>query len=705
MKQIVFIIWLLMTVQVQATTYYLDVAAVAGANDGTSWADAWQNPTAMEIGLDAIGDNGAGDTVEVNDGNYGEWQQRDYVRADWCIIKAAEGKTPIFSHIHFGQWEGDDMNDAEVEAEAVYTQIEGLTVQHDVNDNAQGLQLQAVNLVRVWGCTIQGVNGAAVENSSNILFHWAYNIDVNNCTLTRWNTTQRTGVDDNTRTGGRNKHITFRNSTIEYSRVGWSGTYYDLTFTNNRIDNITKDAFQSTGLTGAEIADSYFGLQCPNDTTDHADCMQFFTGEVNDVNIVRCQFWALDDQGDSNIANEVGDMQCVIWNNFTGAYSVNDLTFRNCLFYKPWSNTEAGNSFALNLDDGLGGSDPNSYDIHFYNNTIIGGVHIADSHQDTILVNNIAQIMDVIDGVVAHNNYNIYLTSGASHTPGPNSVDLTQVDYEALFIDYDNRDFNLVADACAVDYADDANAPSVDLRGVERDANPDVGAYEYTGDDITPPSPNPATFATAPTAIGSSSITMTATTASDPCTPVAYSFVETSGNGGATSSGWQAGETYIDTGLSSNTQYTYTVQTRDAVPNAGLASAGSSATTGSGVTASTTLSVSPGGAIRPSQRTWWTDNVSDTSVDQFEIVKAAPGVGLSLYLEYVVINCASSTAVTLRDGTSTTLLGPFEFSLTGTHFMELDFRPDAIQLSANQALGFGVSASATVMITAEGYTK
>ncbi|MHC4744611.1 MAG: M60 family metallopeptidase, partial [Planctomycetota bacterium] len=104
-------------------------------------------------------------------------------------------------------------------------------------------------------------------------------------------------------------------------------------------------------------------------------------------------------------------------------------------------------------------------------------------------------------------------------------------------------------------------------------------ALYFPGSDIEPPTPNPMTWATAPYATGDSSITMVATTASDPC-GVEYYFRCTAGGGN--DSGWQAGTSYTDTGLSPDTQYTYTVQARDLSPaaNTTAPSTAESATTG-----------------------------------------------------------------------------------------------------------------------------
>ena len=87
-----------------------------------------------------------------------------------------------------------------------------------------------------------------------------------------------------------------------------------------------------------------------------------------------------------------------------------------------------------------------------------------------------------------------------------------------------------------------------------------ASASATTTIDTNPPSPNPMTFAIAPTALNYSSITMTATTATD-VNGVEYYFTCTAGGGH--DSGWQNGTNYTDTGLAGNTQYSYTVKARD----------------------------------------------------------------------------------------------------------------------------------------------
>jgi len=94
--------------------------------------------------------------------------------------------------------------------------------------------------------------------------------------------------------------------------------------------------------------------------------------------------------------------------------------------------------------------------------------------------------------------------------------------------------------------------------------------------DTEPPTPNPMTWAFWPHATGSSSISMTADTASD-TSGVEYCFVKTDGS----DSGWQDSPTYEDIGLQPNTTYEYRVKARDKSDNqneTGLSSEASATT-------------------------------------------------------------------------------------------------------------------------------
>ncbi|MCK5175661.1 MAG: hypothetical protein KAR47_19860, partial [Planctomycetes bacterium] len=82
--------------------------------------------------------------------------------------------------------------------------------------------------------------------------------------------------------------------------------------------------------------------------------------------------------------------------------------------------------------------------------------------------------------------------------------------------------------------------------------------------DGTPPTPDPMAWATAPYATSTSSISMTAVTASDP-NGVQYYFFNITDP--AHDSGWQGSAMYVDLGLNESTRYTYRVKARDKSPS------------------------------------------------------------------------------------------------------------------------------------------
>ncbi|MBN2271835.1 MAG: hypothetical protein JXN61_14555, partial [Sedimentisphaerales bacterium] len=84
------------------------------------------------------------------------------------------------------------------------------------------------------------------------------------------------------------------------------------------------------------------------------------------------------------------------------------------------------------------------------------------------------------------------------------------------------------------------------------------------GPDTSPPSPNPMIWAIVPYAVSSTSVSMTATIASDPSGVEYYFDCLTAGGHDSV---WQAGTIYTDSGLTPGVEYTYLVKARDKSPN------------------------------------------------------------------------------------------------------------------------------------------
>jgi hypothetical protein len=128
--------------------------------------------------------------------------------------------------------------------------------------------------------------------------------------------------------------------------------------------------------------------------------------------------------------------------------------------------------------------------------------------------------------------------------------------------------------------AEDSKAPVPNVTTKSADAN----ATTHAVADTTCPDPNPASFATLPTTLSDTSITMTATTEHD-AQGVQYYFTNKTTTGH--NSTWQALPTYTDTGLAPDTNYGYTVKARDnaLVPNVTAESNQMHAVTGHDTTA------------------------------------------------------------------------------------------------------------------------
>jgi hypothetical protein len=131
--------------------------------------------------------------------------------------------------------------------------------------------------------------------------------------------------------------------------------------------------------------------------------------------------------------------------------------------------------------------------------------------------------------------------------------------------------------------AEDSKAPVPNVTTKSADAN----ATTHAVADTLPPDPNPATWATRPTTVSDTSITMTATTATaHQGEGVQYYFRNKNGTGGH-DSGWQDSATYLDHGLIPDTNYGYTVkaQTKALVSYTTTESVEANAVTGHDTTA------------------------------------------------------------------------------------------------------------------------
>jgi lysophospholipase L1-like esterase len=182
------------------------------------------------------------------------------------------------------------------------------------------------------------------------------------------------------------------------------------------------------------------------------------------------------------------------------------------------------------------------------------------------------------------------LTNGKTLTTSSTSGGSVTVPGEGLFFFFNDANAVIVATPDLYYHFDVWTGTAVDTGKVAdpcaasttvlMDANYTVVAnFETDPPDTTPPTPNPLVWQSVPTALNSTSITMTATAADDNSPPVEYYFECITDNDA--NSTWQTDTTYMASNLVPSTSYTFRVKARDSylTPNETLFSDPESATT------------------------------------------------------------------------------------------------------------------------------
>ncbi len=105
----------------------------------------------------------------------------------------------------------------------------------------------------------------------------------------------------------------------------------------------------------------------------------------------------------------------------------------------------------------------------------------------------------------------------------------------------------------------------------------------------------------------------------------------------------------------------------------------------------------------------WAVNAISANASGAEVLKAAPGAGVSLYLESLLINGVNGITVTVGEdeaasAVGTPILGPITFAGAswGETITHRFARP--IKLTANKSLVVDASGAGAICVLAEGYT-
>lgn len=101
-------------------------------------------------------------------------------------------------------------------------------------------------------------------------------------------------------------------------------------------------------------------------------------------------------------------------------------------------------------------------------------------------------------------------------------------------------------------------------------------------------------------------------------------------------------------------------------------------------------------------------NATSADASAAETLKAAGGSGISHYIEYISINCASAITVTVGSGETasavdTPIIGPVTFTTSGGQY-DVYFNR-AVKVDANTAITCDASDAGAVHILVYGYTK
>ncbi len=566
-----------------AATYYADPSTGSMSNDG-SYNSPWST-------LQEVFDNGligtlvqAGDTVLLLTGYHGEIDISYKSNSDYITIQAQSGHTPTFKRIKLrdcSKWI-----------------FRGLTISPEL---APGT-FQPTTLFH-----IEGSSYIIIENNNMYIVQDSSIWDIND-----WNNyvSNRHGIY------GRNaNNITVRNNTIKNVYGGILAWGPNWLVEHNTIENFAGDGMQGN---------SY---------------------QVFQYNIVKNSY---DIDGNHDDGFQIGP---------GGHYQV--VLRGNIFITLPDSNNPL-----LGGAQGIGLWDGPYYDFIIENNIVIsthvmGGISLFDG-QDSKIFNNI-----VFNPMLGDSGYATYIRLGSKGNGGNENItirnniahsfpsnigtiysdhnlDVDNYNWDDLFVDYQNFDYRHKAGSPAIDAGSPNLAPVYDILGNTRDAQPDIGAYEYLSGppDTTPPSvPQNLTAQV----ISESQINLSWQESTDPESGISYYKIYRDSNQIGTS----AINSYSDTtNLESGTSYSYQVL---AVNGAGLESNRSnvaSATTLADTAPPSVLSISASSAI--SVEILFSealDPASAENIDNYAIDNGISIISVSLNLEYNRVTLSTTSHI------------------------------------------------------------
>lgn len=516
---------------VLAATYYVDDANGLDTNAGTELLP-WKTITKAQVL--AV----SGDTVLLKNGSYGEFSQTTLAadRTDWITYKSATGHSPVLTNIvvssnyknAYLRWEGLNLIGTTIPpgggASATVSLRRGnYYYVYDCNITCQPQPIGeggyyypyygAGTFVQRCIASRYSANYVTIENCD---IHHAYRgiecgVDIGDYWTIKNNTIHRL-AEDGVRPDGTNHLLLegnliydvnkFRSSgplvgtgsgtwevgePVIQAGTGAEGVIRTVTSVNSLIVYQTTAApasFDTAAGGGGVVTGQWNGATLSNVTSAqddfaHSDPLQIIsTGPKDDI-IIR---------GNTMIASASGTAY-LSWY----GYGTN-VILENNLFWKTGGNAvtvggvTAGlvinnNTFGNGLTLTLGGTAviPSVCD-EMYNNLFYEFGQSADSGAATIRC-------------VSHGN-NIFGNNpdgdgGPAYPFDYNEVtSLITADFDGLFVDVANDDYNLVAASWPIDHGSDVYGTTTDILGNARIGVTDIGAYEYLG-ELPDPENNP----------------------------------------------------------------------------------------------------------------------------------------------------------------------------------------------------------------------
>ena len=463
------------------TTYYLDIDAT-GNNDGSTEEHAWESWADANTGLDALGDDGADDTLLVKTGNYGAIPDDGVLekpRTGWLKIHADTGETPVFTGMLIVRNDLQNM----------YLEFDGIdfAASAPILYNACMVRVRYGSQVKFLNCNFIGngynhITEAGGETGKGLYLEACANVEIDECEMYGDGTGDEPWMGFYYGINGRScDNVDITDCTIQECGIAITAWGDSWTIARNHVYDGTVDGCQASSVANFVFEDNHFHdfRRPPENEIEHNDCLQLWS--AGGVEPGSADYYYTENVyiRRNRMYNSGG--QIMFWNSFTPddppGYEAENIVVENNLMYS--AGLDSAGAWEVSI---LG-----EVTCSFINNTIIGSF-LVRAKTELTMKNNIMNIVDFElnkddPPTIVYEDYNLIRTwwvSMPGYEQGANTTAVsTEGAFEALFANHGGEDFTLAADSTGIDFGDSADAPVLDVLGNARDETPDAGCYEY----------------------------------------------------------------------------------------------------------------------------------------------------------------------------------------------------------------------------------